>query len=430
MTVNTATTRATHAGDGATTAFSTAFTFAEDSEVVVTSVVDATGTETQWVLGTEYTLVGAATGVAGTITAVTSPTDYTPATGETLVVALRPDFTQLTALPRGGTVSPKDTLEEMHDKRVRQILRLKDATDRSLKLSITESTIGTLPPLAQRAGAYFAFDENGDPIAVTSIETGTTPVSIYMGTMFLAADASEALAILQIAGIDNLVATGPPTANDDTTLGYSVGSRWVDITNDVIYLSVDDTDGAAIWQQVATEATVGDSAFPTGTAMLFRQTAAPTYWTKVTTSVDNKALRVTSGTVTDAGATGFTTVFGSGKTSGATTLSTSQIPTHTHSVGSYSAAAGGSHSHTISANGATLYADQASSGLWASGDRSVGDFNDSAGTQAVVAASVTDHTHTVSGTSGGSSGSPGGSHTHTLSLDLAYIDIIIATKDA
>lgn len=43
-------------------------------------------------------------------------------------------------------------------------------------------------------------------------------------------------------------------------------------------------------------ATAGYSSFPAGTAMLFRQTSAPTGWTKVTTYND-AALRVVSGTV-------------------------------------------------------------------------------------------------------------------------------------
>lgn len=75
--------------------------------------------------------------------------------------------------------------------------------------------------------------------------------------------------------------------------------------------------------------------FPTGTLMLFQQTAAPTGWTKQTTH-NNKALRVVSGTASSGGTSSFTTVFTdqtptlSGGSIGATTLSTSQIPSHAH----------------------------------------------------------------------------------------------------
>lgn len=163
MTVNSETNKTTYAGDGATVSFSTGFTFASDDEITVTLVTDATGAETTWTDGTQYTLTGAGSGNNGTLTVDTAPTDYTPASGETLVIELEPDFTQTTALPRGGTVSPKDTLEPMHDKRVRQILRVKDLVDRSLKVSIAESSIANLPNVANRKNKILGFDANGDP---------------------------------------------------------------------------------------------------------------------------------------------------------------------------------------------------------------------------------------------------------------------------
>ena len=52
-------------------------------------------------------------------------------------------------------------------------------------------------------------------------------------------------------------------------------------------------------------------AFPSGTKMIFQQTAAPTGWTKITSSIDNKALRIVSGTVGSGGNQTFTGAFGS-----------------------------------------------------------------------------------------------------------------------
>lgn len=65
--------------------------------------------------------------------------------------------------------------------------------------------------------------------------------------------------------------------------------------------------------------------FASGTAMLFVQTSAPTGWTKSTTH-DNKALRIVSGTASSGGTTGFTSVFT------ARTITTSNMPAHTHGV--------------------------------------------------------------------------------------------------
>ena len=50
-------------------------------------------------------------------------------------------------------------------------------------------------------------------------------------------------------------------------------------------------------------------AFPSGTKMLFQQTAAPTGWTKVTSGVDNKSIRVVSGTVGSGGSNAFSNTF-------------------------------------------------------------------------------------------------------------------------
>lgn len=161
MTVSSDTNKKTYSGNGSTHVFSTDFTFAENGEVSVT-LVASDGTETGWLEGTQYILTGAGTGSAGTVTVGTSPTDYTPATGTTLVIELIPDFTQETELPRGGTVSPKGVLEPMHDKRVRQMLRLKDMVDRAIKAPITEATINALPPAADRAGKALIFDVSGD----------------------------------------------------------------------------------------------------------------------------------------------------------------------------------------------------------------------------------------------------------------------------
>ena len=78
--------------------------------------------------------------------------------------------------------------------------------------------------------------------------------------------------------------------------------------------------------------------FPAGTQMLFVQASAPTGWTKQTT-VNDAAIRVVSGTT--GGGTGgnvaFSTVFMSDKAItlsgnvGATTISSGQSPSHSHS---------------------------------------------------------------------------------------------------
>jgi len=181
MTVSSETNKTTYAGNGSTSTFSTGFTFSVDAEVVVT-LVASDATQTEWTKGTQSTLSGAGTGSAGSVTVVTSPTNYTPASGETLVIELKPAFTQTTSLSRGGTISPKDDLEPMHDTRVRQILRVKGLIDGALVVPITETTIGRLPTTANRASKYLTFDADGNPTAAGA-PADTTAVTAFMATV-------------------------------------------------------------------------------------------------------------------------------------------------------------------------------------------------------------------------------------------------------
>ena len=83
--------------------------------------------------------------------------------------------------------------------------------------------------------------------------------------------------------------------------------------------------------------------FDSGTRMIFAQNAAPTGWTKDTTNYNQHAMRIVTGTGGGAaGSVDFTSAFtsqsvagsvavtGISGSTGATTLSTAQIPSHTH----------------------------------------------------------------------------------------------------
>jgi hypothetical protein len=185
-------------------------------------------------------------------------------------------------------------------------------------------------------------------------------------------------------------------------------------------------------QTLATQTYVTNSlssTIPSGTRMLFQQTAAPTGWTKDTTQND-KALRVVSGSVSSGGTVDFSTAFAnksfSGSTSsqgvtgtvGDTTLSTSQIPSHTHYVASPgptdSAALSNANYVDVSFTGYTTGNNNyVLRGTSVAPSLGVASYNGGGGS----------HTHTFSG----------GSHSHTFSgaIDMAvkYIDLIIAQKD-
>ena len=54
-----------------------------------------------------------------------------------------------------------------------------------------------------------------------------------------------------VGGLNKLDATSDPTANDDTDLGYAVGSIWVNVTTDRMHICADNTANAAVWQALA-----------------------------------------------------------------------------------------------------------------------------------------------------------------------------------
>lgn len=48
----------------------------------------------------------------------------------------------------------------------------------------------------------------------------------------------------------NRSATTAPTVSDDASLGYAVGSRWIDVTHDRAWECLDATVGAAVWREL------------------------------------------------------------------------------------------------------------------------------------------------------------------------------------
>jgi len=172
------------------------------------------------------------------------------------------------------------------------------------------------------------------------------------------------------------------------------GSSWVTImdstggtfTGAVTASAGLDVSAGTLTTSTAQKQTISSTTFASGTKMLFNQTAAPTGWTKVTSSND-VALRLTSGTVGTGGTVAFETAFAS-KTVATHTLSIAEMPSHTH-----------------------LYKKD-----WGVTNQN-GD--------AVMS------TNTYVATRSATEGEGGGAaHGHgSIDLNVSYVDVIIATKD-
>ncbi len=136
MTLTIQSNRVQYSGTGAQIAFPITFVYWLDADIRAVHA-DANGTETIWVVGAHYTLTGGS-GATGTLTVKTSPTDYTPATGETLTITSNLDDTQGTSLPEGGPF-PSSSVEQQLDKIVRLIQQKAEALGRAIKLPISST---------------------------------------------------------------------------------------------------------------------------------------------------------------------------------------------------------------------------------------------------------------------------------------------------
>ena len=88
------------------------------------------------------------------------------------------------------------------------------------------------------------------------------------------------------------------------------GDLWWDTDDGELHVYYNDGSSAQ-WVATSANGIKGEkgediSSIPSGTRMLFQQTSAPTGWTKVTSGVDNRALRLVSGTAGTGGSNSFT----------------------------------------------------------------------------------------------------------------------------
>ena len=238
------------------------------------------------------------------------------------------------------------------------------------------------------ANAITTTSISGNGVALTAINaSNVTSGTLVVGQGGTGQTTLTAENVILGNGASAVKVVAPGTANNVLT---SNGSTWIS-------------------QAVA----AGGTTIPAGTVMIFGQTAAPTGFTKLTDQ-DNAGLRVVSGTASTGGSVNFTTAFASqtptgsvsisavSGSAGATTLSTPQIPSHTHPI--------------------TLHPGPGASSL-------VVDYGSLLPTVSAT---------TSTGSTGG-----GGSHTHPFSfssgsgtfsgnainLAVKYVDVIRATKD-
>ena len=283
-----------------------------------------------------------------------------------------------------------------------------------------------------------------------------------------------------LGGVDvtgNITVTGTVDGVDvaarDTLFGGLTSSSGV-LTTGVTAHTYGATDDS---NKVATTAFVKDAItaynFPSGTKMLFQQTSAPTGWTKITSAVNNKTLRVVSGSVGSGGNVSFTHAFGdrtitanaanttqggnisvanttaggnvsisSVSTSGTVnshTLSSNEMPSHQHSVrGNSGANYWGQQNSGGGWHGITNYSYRNANQQYTSGPYTAFNTENTGGGGGHshgFSGSSHNHTGTLSGSAHTHNASfTGSAHNHSISvtnldMQVEYLDVIIAQKD-
>lgn len=212
MTVSSQINRNSYNGNGVTTGFATTFAFMAAADLVVVLVTIATGVETPQSETTHYTVSGGG-GSVGTVTMLVAPP-----VGTRLVIYRDPALTQAVDLVNGSALNVETQIESPLDKLTMIAQRSREISARALRQPEGDATtIGALPPEAERANKPLWFDGDGNPVAAAG-SSDIGPVTTYAATLLDDVNAAAARATLGAVGAGAITA-GELTMATDKILG-------------------------------------------------------------------------------------------------------------------------------------------------------------------------------------------------------------------
>ena len=319
MTVSTTIIKSSHNGNGSTTTFAYNFKIFADTDLVVI-IRSSTGTETTKTLTTHYTVAGAGDASGGSITFTTG---NTPASGETVVI--RRNVPQTQAIDYiANDPFPAETNEEGLDRSTMIAQQVSEATDRSIKLSrtntmtSTEFTVGA----TERANKILAFDSAGE-ISVTQ-ELGT-----YQGT--------DATVTTEAYSVRDII---------KSTTTAELNNVYICVADSVVGDSLTDTDHFELLVDAVSAAT-------SATAAASSASAASTSASAAATSATNAANSATAAATSETNA-------GTSATNAASSASTASTQA-TNAASSATSAASSATTATTKASEASTSATNAAS---------------------------------------------------------------------
>lgn len=176
----------------------------------ITLTVNISGTETTLVLNTDYEVYGAGDEAGGNILLLNLEQSWLDVNGfldldVTLAITRGLEFTQEIDFRNQGEYYSEGH-EDALDKMTMLIQQQNEVIGRTLRQPISDQNDGLeLPTATDRAGAYLGFDIDGNPVAVSSVDT-TATISPYIETLLDDANAAAARATLGFTGAGGSVA--------------------------------------------------------------------------------------------------------------------------------------------------------------------------------------------------------------------------------
>ena len=329
MTVSTTIIKSSHNGNGSTTTFAYNFKIFADTDLVVI-IRSSAGTETTKTLTTHYTVAGAGDASGGSITFTSG---NIPASGETVVI--RRNVPQTQAIDYiANDPFPAETNEEGLDRATMIAQQVSEATDRSIKLSrtntmtSTEFTVGA----TDRANKILAFDSSGE-ISVTQ-ELGT-----YQGT--------DATVTTEAYNVRDII---------KSTTTAELNNVYICVADSVVGDSLTDTDHFELLIDAVSAATSATAAATSATAAASSATAAATSATNAANSATSAATSATTATTQASAASTSATNAATSETNAATSetnAATSATSAATQATAAATSATNAATSATAAATSAT-----------------------------------------------------------------------------
>ena len=230
-----------------------------------------------------------------------------------------------------GTSTPSSSF-------VSRFVNIDDSTSSGLILSSNYPSSGKKYAVYSSSGGGLVFtDETASSVRMIIDSSGRVGISNSVPTHLLSVNGNTYFAgnstIVGATSVSNTISvTGNATFSNTVAItGATTISNAVSVTGNTSITGSINYTGSLV------KSTVTQQTIETGTRMVFQQTAAPTGFTK-DTGYNDYAMRIVSGSVSYTGVAGhgFSSIFASRGVSGTsdgTTLSTSQIPSHSHSIG-------------------------------------------------------------------------------------------------